>query len=502
MKLYKKSIIIIRESVNMESNGKKISKKQITGLIIGIIAVGIIIFLVIKGGSLATMGRGTKDGVEVQVHTVSKNSISAQISSSGEVEANDDETIYSEINGTLEEVMAEVGDQIKVGDVIVRFDKDTRNRLERDLKKLDLQLASAKSALNDLTSQGGKQEILQAQSSLVQVEKSEKDIQDSIKTQELSMEQIRRELETVLKHEQDQKELLEAGIIAEKEYDDVVDMVKGIQDKLEASTIQLEGTKKSIIAIEAQKQNAKYAVDVAKNNVTDKNKKQAIELKQNEIKSINLQIEGLNEEIAKTNLEIISTVDGTVSEVMVKKGATVGVGTPVVTILDLSSLKVKSDISTFNAPQVKLGQEVIVKQDSLEAKEYNGIVTEIAPAAIKKQSGTSTSNVLPVTIQIKEAQTDLKPGFNVDVRIKTVQKDGAITLPILSIMEDDDSDYKYVFIIKEDNTLEKREIKELTLDNISIEVVGVKVGERVVADPTEALEEGMLVIVPETGETE
>lgn len=480
----------------------KLSKKKKVALAIGVVVIVGVIFALVRGNSVATAGKANKNGVEVQVHTVSTNPISAQISSAGEVEANDQESIYSEINGTIEEVIVEIGDQIKVGDVILRFDMDTKTRLERDLERLQLQLASTKTSLNDLTSQGGKQEILQAESSLIQVEKSEKDILDAIETQNLSIEQIERELATAIQMEKDQKVLLDAGIIAQKEYDDVADMVKGIEDKLKTATIQLDGTKLSIKSVEAQKQNAQYALDVVKNNVIDKNKKQAIELKQNEIKSIDLQIEALEDELLKAKVEVVSTVNGTVSEVMVEKGSTVGVGTPLVTILDLSTLKVKSDISTFNGPQVKLGQEAIIRQDSLEAKEYIGIVTEIAPSAIKKQSGTSMSNVLPVILEIKDEQTDLKPGYNVDVRIKTVEKDSAITLPILSIMEDDDLDYKYVFVIKADNTLEKRQVRELTIDNISIEVSGVEVGERVVADPTESLEEGMLVIISEIGDNE
>ncbi len=480
----------------------KLSKKKKVALAIGVVVIVGVIFALVRGNSVATAGKANKNGVEVQVHTVSTNPISAQISSAGEVEANDQESIYSEINGTIEEVIVEIGDQIKVGDVILRFDMDTKTRLERDLERLQLQLASTKTSLNDLTSQGGKQEILQAESSLIQVEKSEKDILDAIETQNLSIEQIERELATAIQMEKDQKVLLDAGIIAQKEYDDVADMVKGIEDKLKTATIQLDGTKLSIKSVEAQKQNAQYALDVVKNNVIDKNKKQAIELKQNEIKSIDLQIEALEDELLKAKVEVVSTVNGTVSEVMVEKGSTVGVGTPLVTILDLSTLKVKSDISTFNGPQVKLGQEAIIRQDSLEAKEYIGIVTEIAPSAIKKQSGTSMSNVLPVILEIKDEQTDLKPGYNVDVRIKTVEKDSAITLPILSIMEDDDLDYKYVFVIKADNTLEKRQVRELTIDNISIEVSGVEVGERVVADPTESLEEGMLVIIAEMGDNE
>ncbi len=480
---------------------KKLNKKQIIiGSVVGVVIIGAIIFATTKGKSIFTMSGGSKDGVVVQIHTVSKNPISAQISSAGTVEAKDEETIHSEINATVGEVIVEVGDQVKVGDVLIQFENDTKTKLERNLEKLKLQLSSANLSLNDLTSQGGQQEILQAESTLEQVKKSEKDLADAIVTQELGIEQAKRELDTARKLMNDQKELLEAGIIAQKEYDDMVDRVKAIEDQLETATIQLEGTKASVTAIESQKKNAQYTVDAAYNRVTDKSKKQMISAKQNEIKSVKLQIEELEDEIAKANIEVISPIDGVVSEVMVSKGGIVGAGTPMVTILDLSSLKVKAEVSTFNAPQVELGQEVIIKQDSLEGTEYQGKVTEIAPTAVEKRSGTSTSDIVPVTVEILDSKTQLKPGFNVDVKIKTVNKEDALTLPILSIMEDFDEDYKYVFIIKDDNTLEKREIQELTLDNINVEVIGVEVGERVVADPTEDLEEGTLVIDSEIGD--
>ncbi|HHX61801.1 MAG TPA: hypothetical protein GX707_14025, partial [Epulopiscium sp.] len=126
--------------------------------------------------------------------------------------------------------------------------------------------------------------------------------------------------------------------------------------------------------------------------------------------------------------------------------------------------------------------------------------TEIAPTAVEKRSGTTTSDIVPVTVEILDSKTQLKPGFNVDVKIKTVNKEDALTLPILSIMEDADEDYKYVFIIKDDNTLEKREIQELTLDNINVEVIGVEVGERIVAEPTDDLEEGTIVSDSEIGD--
>lgn len=90
-------------------------KKKIIGLVIGVAVVGGLIFVAIKGKAILTMNREPKEGVAVQVHTVSKTPISSQISAAGLIEANDKESIYSEISATVAEVMVEVGDPVKVG---------------------------------------------------------------------------------------------------------------------------------------------------------------------------------------------------------------------------------------------------------------------------------------------------------------------------------------------------------------------------------------------------
>ncbi len=88
----------------------------------------------------------------------------------GLVEANDVEIIYSDTSATVSEILVEVEGQVKAGDILVGFKSNYKLQLERDLTKLKLQLSSANLALNDLTSQASKQDILQAELALIQVE--------------------------------------------------------------------------------------------------------------------------------------------------------------------------------------------------------------------------------------------------------------------------------------------------------------------------------------------
>ena len=478
----------------------KLSKKKlIIASTVVVIVIGGIVAINVKGRSASAMGKNSKNTRVVKVHNVSRDSISSQISASGVVEAKEIKKVFSQTNGTIEEVLVEVGSVVKQGDTILKYKPNIKLGLERDLEKLKLQLDSDRLVLSDLTSQGGKQEILQAQASLAQLEKALQDAKDSIVTQEVSIEQIKREIGTLKKDADDQKELLNQGIISQKDYDDSVDKLKNAEDKLKTAMIQLETTKKAEETEKYQIENAQYALDVVYNKVTDKDKKQKIHTKKNEIESTKLQIEALEDDIKKADIEVKSPINGVISEVLVDEGANITTGVHMITVIDISCMKVEANINAFNLSQVNIDQDAMIKQDGVQIKEYKAKVTEIAPLAIQKQSGSSTNTVIPVTLEIQDTSTSLKPGLTVDVKIKTVDKENTIVVPMLAIMEDDEEN-KYVLVIKEDNELEKREVKELTIGSLNIEVEGIVEGEKIVLNPDETLTDGMMVITEEIGD--
>lgn len=112
---------------------------------------------------------------------------------------------------------------------------------------------------------------------------------------------------------------------------------------------------------------------------------------------------------------------GTVLEVNAKDGeiAAPTPDLPLIVIGDLSSLRVKAELSEGDVSKVKIGQKAYVKTIAFPGQEFKGIVTEIAPLLSgPKQGGRGPRrptdvDVLELTIEL-ESQTQLRPGMRVD----------------------------------------------------------------------------------------
>jgi len=112
---------------------------------------------------------------------------------------------------------------------------------------------------------------------------------------------------------------------------------------------------------------------------------------------------------------------GTVLEVNAKDGEIVA-PTPELSLIvigDLSSLRVKTEVSEADISKIKVGQRAYVKTIAFPGKEFSGKVSEIAPLlSSPKQGGRGPRrptdvDVLEVTIDL-DSQTQLRPGMRVD----------------------------------------------------------------------------------------
>jgi HlyD family secretion protein len=87
---------------------------------------------------------------------------------------------------------------------------------------------------------------------------------------------------------------------------------------------------------------------------------------------------------------LVAPFAGTVAAVNVKEGEMVAPGVPVVTLGDLSNLRLETDdLSETNIARIKLGQSVAVTYEALPGKAFNGKITFIAPISSQKQGGTN-----------------------------------------------------------------------------------------------------------------
>jgi len=126
--------------------------------------------------------------------------------------------------------------------------------------------------------------------------------------------------------------------------------------------------------------------------------------------------------LAKTYIR--SPIDGAVLRRHRHPGETVlnSTADPIVTIGDISRLRVRTEIDELDVAAVHSGQRVVVRTDSYPGRTFSGTVTRIGEALGKKRIRTelpeerTDTKVLEVLVQLDQS-SDLRPGLRVDVLI-------------------------------------------------------------------------------------
>ncbi|MGB0909504.1 MAG: efflux RND transporter periplasmic adaptor subunit [Nitrospirales bacterium] len=128
-----------------------------------------------------------------------------------------------------------------------------------------------------------------------------------------------------------------------------------------------------------------------------------------------------------------SPSSGTILEVLVQPGeiitsgtATVGGGTVLMRVADLSRMVVKAQINEVSIARVKVGQPVDIRLDALLQQEFQGTVLNISTQGVK------TDNIVTydVTIAIEKPTPDLRPMLTANIDIVTETLNDVLTIPL------------------------------------------------------------------------
>jgi HlyD family secretion protein len=132
----------------------------------------------------------------------------------------------------------------------------------------------------------------------------------------------------------------------------------------------------------------------------------------NEAKTIDIQIEKIEDQISKSN--IINPIKGTVLAKYAEPNEITAFGKPLYKIADISEMTLRVYVSETQLPKIKIGQKVTVKIDyGAEMKDYSGTISWIA----------SSAEFTPKIIQTKEERVNLV--YAVKVKVKN---DGTIRI--------------------------------------------------------------------------
>lgn len=166
--------------------------------------------------------------------------------------------------------------------------------------------------------------------------------------------------------------------------------------------------------------------------------------------------------------ELRAPVDGAISDVLIEENENVQPGQPVVILTSGSDLEVRIAMPEIMIAQIREGDDVSVKLDAVEQKDFRARVTEVGVAS------TAYSTTYPVVVRLIETNPDIRPGMAAEVSFtfETVNDRECFIVPPVAVGEDRSG--RYVFIVEPADSglgivMKKQvEIGELTPNGLEI----------------------------------
>lgn len=385
-------------------------------------------------------------GAEAAVAIVKKGDIKKYTEDIGTVKCKILENVSIEGSGLIQDIPAEVGQQVKKGDLLLSMEK---TEFEIQLKNLDEKIKEIEANF-----QGS--EVKNYASS---VEKARIAVSAAEDAYVLALDDYSRT-----------KTLAEAGAVSSEELKQKEAALKNAQTARDSSRIDLQ-------QIESNTSESIKAVYNA------------------QLKQVLLSKESISNSLKKQ--EVRSPIDGVVLERNVEAN-TVGIpGTVAFVIGNIDTMEIETYILADDAVNIILEDDVEIVERSEKKQVVGGRVTKIAPSAVEMTSSLGVNQKrVKVTIEPLNLLPEIKPGYEVDVKIITERKNGAVIVPLSAVFDYEDGDY--VFTVNDGKTALKN-VKTGIQDQESAEIIdGLREGEIVLSEPDISIKEGMRIKTNET----
>jgi len=268
-------------------------------------------------------------------------------------------------------------------------------------------------------------------------------------------------------------------IIAELETDELqsqrsqqVSSIAATRAQLRLAESQLESTQSLV----DRGSSPRSALDSAQSNVDAL--RANLEAQQAQLESLELNL---------ANATIRAPFDGIISARNVDPGQTIGAGTAVVSLVDLTQMEVRANASLSQAAHVSVGQNVELSVDGIDGRIFEATVDRISPVA---NEGTRS---LPVFLKLDNADLSLRGGMFVTGQIIVFEQNEAFAVPARAVRDIDTE--PYLLVVSGDH-IERRDVTIVRQWNGGrlVQVDGaVAEGDTIIAVPLPELEPGMAV---------
>ena len=290
------------------------------------------------------------------------------------------------------------------------------------------------------------------------------------------------------------------------------EMIADIDSTTQINTLNTK--KAALVSYQAQLKAKKTAYDVALSSYNRLSKlytqkatsldsvntaKSTLDNAKAEMEAIEANIKQAEIEVntAETNVsytKITAPMDGTVISVPVSEGQTVNANqtTPtIVTIADLSKMKIKPEISEGDITKVKAGQEVSFTILSDSQTVYHSVIDSVDPANTTTSDSSSTSSLSSssssttsaiyyyANVLIDNPDRTLRIGMTTENNIKIANAKDVLLVSNMAIQKSDGK--SFVNVLNDKNQPEPREVEIGVQNDFKTEIKsGLNEGEKVI----------------------
>jgi RND family efflux transporter MFP subunit len=264
--------------------------------------------------------------------------------------------------------------------------------------------------------------------------------------------------------------------------------------ELDTTTLRLQ-LKQTQAALEV----ANAAFKDAKLNVSRLEKlreKNAISQMQLEKAQLGLESAATQQKSAEANLNVVkhtlnnsimkAPFDGIITSKNIEEGDMInpmmGMGANVLTLMDLSRVKVVLDIPSEDIEKIKIDQSCQIKVTGLGEYVFNGEVYS------KNWAADPISKTFKVEVKIENPDINIKAGVFAEVMIQIFHKTDVMTLPLSALVDD-----QYV-VLFEEGRARTVTVEAGNKNNQKVEIIkGLNVGQLVVVEGNYDLKDGSLI---------
>jgi HlyD family secretion protein len=455
-----------------------------------LIAAGaVLIIIVVVFVAYRVLGKSASSSSTSQYQTakVERGTLTATISATGNVRANQSASLNWQLNAKVGEVRTSLGQVVKKDDILVTLDPST---LPQTLIQAQSDLLNAQQALQDLYDQANTTKA----KALDTLAKAQKALDDAQTKRGWYNNNTRADQYTIQK--------AEADYYLAKAQVDTAQEIFDNTSQLDSESTERAQAQSNLAAAQSRMQQAKWmwdyyrgkpdsldinqaeaAVQLARAQVDDAQR--ALDKLQNGPDSKDIvvaQNRVASAQAAVNQTRLTAPFNGTITSLTAKSGDLVTPSTFALRIDDISSLYVDLDVSEVDINKVQTGQSVTLTFDAVPNKIYNGEVSEVGKV------GTATSGAInfPVTVKLSDADDNVRPGMTAAATLTLTRLENVLMVPSRAVRSVSSKRVVYISSPGSGTTGLKPVIIEIgAISDTMVEITGgdLKEGDTVILNP-------------------